>query len=428
MKLLSFIYGIKNSSLFKASGVYTISSIINASIPFILLPILTNKLSPADYGIVAMFQLVTNLVYPFIGLNLEGAIARKYYDNDGKKFSSYIGTCFFLSGISFLIISIIFFFKIDYINKITLIPINWLKYILISVVCQFIIAVLLVIFQIKIEPFKYGFLQIAQSILNMGLTILFVVIINNSWEGRLEAQIISICFFAIISFFLLIYKGYITFEINKSDIVDALKFGIPLIPHAIGGMLFTTIDRFFLTKMIGLEQTGNYTVAYQLGSVVGIITVAFNNAYVPWLYKNLNKDNLDVKIKIVRFTYLYFIILSVCALALLLLFPTLVNSFVDNKFSNINLFSTFIVLGFVFQGMYFMVTNYISYIKKTYIQALLTFSVGIIKLPITYFFILWFGPVGASISFCLTFFIFFISTWYLSSRVYKMPWNIYKIN
>lgn len=287
---------------------------------------------------------------------------------------------------------------------------------------------MLVIFQIKIEPFKYGFLQIAQSILNMGLTILFVVIINNSWEGRLEAQIISICFFAIISFFLLIYKGYITFEINKSDIVDALKFGIPLIPHAIGGMLFTTIDRFFLTKMIGLEQTGNYTVAYQLGSVVGIITVAFNNAYVPWLYKNLNKDNLDVKIKIVRFTYLYFIILSVCALALLLLFPTLVNSFVDNKFSNINLFSTFIVLGFVFQGMYFMVTNYISYIKKTYIQALLTFSVGIIKLPITYFFILWFGPVGASISFCLTFFIFFISTWYLSSRVYKMPWNIYKIN
>lgn len=112
MKLLSFIYGIKNSSLFKASGVYTISSIINASIPFILLPILTNKLSPADYGIVAMFQLVTNLVYPFIGLNLEGAIARKYYDNDGKKFSSYIGTCFFLSGISFLIISIIFFSKL----------------------------------------------------------------------------------------------------------------------------------------------------------------------------------------------------------------------------------------------------------------------------------------------------------------------------
>jgi O-antigen/teichoic acid export membrane protein len=201
-----------------------------------------------------------------------------------------------------------------------------------------------------------------------------------------------------------------------------LKFGVPLIPHAIGGIMFTAIDRVFLTEFYGVEQTGNYSVSYQLGAIVSLLTFSFNNAFVPWLYQNLSNNNVNSKIKIVKFTYFYFITLAVFATFFLLIFPYIVIYMVDKSYKSINSYSVFIVYGFVFQGMYYMVTNYITFAKKTLYQSIITFFVALLKLPITYFSLLFFGISGASISFCFTFFIFFILTWIVSHKVYPMPW------
>lgn len=421
-KIQQLFFRIISSSLTRSSGIYTVSGFINAAIPLILLPILTRKLTPTDYGIVAMFQIAVSVVYPFIGMNLEGSIARKYFDKDDTDFPSYIGSCFVLVALSFIFITGLFWVNFDYIQKITQIPEFWLKYILIVAVCQFFTTVILATFQIKVQPIKYGILKILQSILNVGLTILFVVVLNKTWDGRLEAQIITTVVFAIVSGIILLHTKQIRLNIKKKDIKHALRFGIPLIPHALGGMLFTAIDRFFLTSLVGLEQTGNYTVAYQIGAIIGIITFAFNNAYYPWLFENLNKNDIVIKRKIVKFTYFYFAFLIIIAILLLILFPLIVSIFVGSTFKSIDTYSTFLVFGFVFQGMYFMVTNYIIYAQKTHIQALVTISIGLIKLPITYFAIVWIGAAGASISFCITFLIFFLATWVVSTKIYPMPW------
>jgi len=425
-KLKQLINRILTSSLVRSSGIYTVSSFLNASIPLLLLPLLTHKLTPGDYGIIVMFQLVVSGIYPFIGMNLEAAIERKYYDKDGTDFKSYIGTCFLLLICSFLIVSLIFVGFSSYINDITKIPKSWLKYTLVVALCQFITAVILITYQVRVKPIKYGIFQISQSFLNLGLTLILILGLNKSWNGRIEAQIIAGVIFSVVSFILLFHNNHLGFNIKRKYAQHALKFGLPLIPHAIGAMLFTAIDRFFLTNLIGLEQTGNFTVAYQIGSVLSLLTVAFNTAFVPWLFDNLNKDDITIKKKIVKFTYLYFIVLSLIAVFLLLFFPFLVSILVGKSFTTVNTFSTFIVFSFVFQGMYFMVINYIVYSNKTYIQAIITFTVALIKIPVTYYLIIQFGASGAAISTFFTFLLFFCSTWLLSAYIYPMPWNIFK--
>jgi len=290
---------------------------------------------------------------------------------------------------------------------------------------QSIISILLVVFQVAIQPYKYGLFQFFQTIFNFSLTIILIFSFNMTWEGRINAQIISTFFISIIALFYLIKFYGIRFNYNRNYVVNSLKFGLPLIPHAIGGVVFTTIDRVFLTNFFGLEQTGNYSVAYQLGAVISLITLSINNAYVPWLYAKLSENRQEIKFKIVKFTYIYFCILIFLAILFLFFFPIIVNYMIDDTYKTINSYSIFIVFGFVFQGMYFMVTNYITYAKKTYIQALITFSVALVKIPITYFSILILGASGASLSFCLTFFIFFISTWIVSNRIFPMPWIVF---
>ncbi|HTC00534.1 MAG TPA: oligosaccharide flippase family protein, partial [Ferruginibacter sp.] len=180
-----------SSSLGRSTAVYTISGFINVAIPLLLLPVLTQKLTPADYGLVAMFQLAVSIIYPFIGINLEGSISRKYYDKDAEDFPSYVGSCFVLFAASSLILTIVYLVFQNYIQQITHIPQAWLKYILLVGGCQFVTTVILSLFRVKVQPFRYGFFQISQSLLNILLTITFVVFLNEKWEGRLKGQIIA---------------------------------------------------------------------------------------------------------------------------------------------------------------------------------------------------------------------------------------------
>ena len=114
-------------------------------------------------------------------------------------------------------------------------------------------------------------------------------------------------------------------------------------------------------------------------------------------------------------------------LFLTLLVPFVFDNFIDKKFEKAQIYVFWISLSFAFSGMYKMVTNYIFYIKKTYILAWVTFFSSIINLILNYFLITKYGPVGVAIATALTSFIFFVLTWYISNRLYSMPWGSFKI-
>lgn len=46
------------------------------------MPIMTRYMSPADYGVIAMFQVLVGLVYPITNLGMIDAINRKYFARD----------------------------------------------------------------------------------------------------------------------------------------------------------------------------------------------------------------------------------------------------------------------------------------------------------------------------------------------------------
>ena len=90
-------------NLLKGIGVYLTSDILNALIPFLLLPILTRNLSVADYGQVVMFQTLLSAISAIVGLNTIGAANRKYYDGnvDQLVLMRFNGSCFQILLVSF---------------------------------------------------------------------------------------------------------------------------------------------------------------------------------------------------------------------------------------------------------------------------------------------------------------------------------------
>lgn len=409
-------------SLFKTASTYAISNILNALIPFLLMPVLTRYLTPADYGITTMMQVMIGFMTPFVGLNLQGAIAVKYYKKDEIDFPKYISNCLFILAATSLLMTVTFICFAKQISQYTAFPIDWLWSILLICFGQFLINIVLTMLQVSTRPRFYGCIQISQTLLNLLLSLWLIIIVNFNWQGRVIAQIVTVTFFMIMSFFLLNKWHLLVFSYDKEYIKDALKFGIPLIPHALSYFFVSMSDRFWITNLIGVGATGVYAAGAQIGMALQLLAGSFNQAYSPWLYKNLGGITIEKKKKIVNFTYVYFIMILIFALVFSFVMPSFLHVFLGAQFYNSGDYILGIALAGAFQGMYCMVVNYIFYVGKTYYLACITFLTSVLHIFNTYWAIVWFGAVGATYSSAFTTFITFILVWVLSNKMYPMPW------
>ena len=86
-------------------------------------------------------------------------------------------------------------------------------------------------------------------------------------------------------------------------------------------------------------------------------------------------------------------------------------------------FFGFLLLGFLFQSLYFLVSNFIFFEKKTAILAKITFSGAILNIVLNYYLIKEFGTIGVAYATTITWFLFYILVVVLNILIYKKGIN-----
>lgn len=399
------------------------SNIINASVPFLLLPFLTSTLSTAQFGLISLFMTFSGFIGPFIGMNAEGSVMVNFTNSRINK-KLFIWNCIFVSFCTLLVLFTLILIFNSFLTSITSLPITLLILALFVAFFKFQIDLLLAIKQSFGLSIQYGLIQISNSILNVFLTYFFINNMDSKLDGRLYGIFLSTILFAFYSWIHLGRKKLILIKNYKKYINSIISFGLGLLPHSIGGLILVLINRFIIAKIIGLEAAGIYSLASQMALVIGFITLSFNNAYVPWLFNKISTsfESKSEKIRIVRLTYLYFFVLLLFTLLYVFISPFVFKLFIDNKYNEVYKLLPIIAIGFWFQGLYFMVVNYIIYLKKTVYQSIITIFTGLISIPVTYYLTINFGIEGTCIAFSIGYFILFVLSWLLSNRLYQMPW------
>lgn len=413
-----------NKKLLKSISVYTFANVLNASIPFFLLPILTNTLTPEDYGLISIFQLILSLTIPFTGLNVEGAVSREYFSDNKEEshFSKYVSNTVMIVVIVSIIVLGLVFLSGDYIQELTDFPEPWLWVVVVCAFSNNISEILLAVWQVKYKSIQYSLFRIVKTLVELGLSVFLILTINRSWESRINGQLIASIIFVVLAFFFLYKEKLLKRHLDKSNVIDILKFGIPLIPHVTGGVIITMIDRLYIAKMIGVSEAGLYAVGFQVAQIISLVQNSFNVAWVPWFYGKLNEKSEKTNLKIVKFTYLYFVLMIGISFLLSIFTPFIFKFVIGKEYSKAVGFVFWIALGFAFNGMYKMVVNYFFYIKQTYWVSIITFLTAMINLFLIFFLIKKNGAIGAAQSTAIAFFIQFILVWALSAKKYKMPW------
>lgn len=407
----------------RSAAVYTISNIVNAGIPFLMLPILTRVLSPGDYGIVAMFATTVTILGAFTGLNVHSAIGIRYFEQDKLHLSSYIRTALALLLVSTATISILLWLGAALFESVTHLPREWLVLAALVSGVQFIVQIQLVLWQSESKPWRYGFLRIAQGLLDAGLSLGFIFLLGYLWQGRVGGQALAILAFAGLTLLLLYRGGWLNGTINLKAVKNLLWFGIPLVPHTIGSLLIALADRFMVANVLGLVSTGIYMAGLQLGLAMGLVADAFVKAFGPWLNRQLANKDLESPKRIVGAIYLSFAVFVILGLVfygvLLLVFDWLL----PQTYAGAKTVLPFFVIGNAFLGMYYAIAGLIFFSSQTYRISKITVMVGVLSVPLTYFLIQRFGILGAGMSYAVSQALIFALAWNESRKLFNLPWG-----
>lgn len=412
------------NELLRGSSAYLLASIATSSIPFLLLPILTRYLTPAEYGEVAMFSVWVSLMGAFCGLSVHGAASRKYFDfyDSTDELAKFIFMCLVILAVTTTFLGVLVLVASPILSNVLALPSKWL---IIGVVCaglNFIVQLRLGQWQVRKKPKPHGVFQVSQALVNMSLSLLFVTVLYLGASGRILGIVLATILFAFIAAGLLYKNNLIRVCWQPSMAKEALRFGIPLIPHIVGMFLLNTVDRAVITSELGVDKAGIYMVAIQVSMAVAIILDAVNKTFVPWLFERLKRDNEVEKQKVVKVTYGYYLLLALGVVLSFLWADDVLLVVAGADYSEAASLVAWVILAKGFHGGYLMVTNYLFYTKNTGILSSITIACGLLNVALLFLFINAWGLLGVAWAYAVSKLIQWLTTWFFANRQVPMPW------
>ncbi len=411
-----------NLQVIRSVLLFTATNALASGLPLLLLPVLTRVLSPEDYGLVAMYSVLLTALGALTGMSVHGAVGMRYFDRDAIDFPKYVGSCLLIlvltTGIVFILVAL---FERP-LAALTSLPAKWLFIAVLASGMQFLLLTMLSIFQSAKRASMFGLFRIGQAAVDALLSLVLVVSFGLAWEGRLIGMTVAISVLGAISLVTLCYGRWVDLDIRLDYVTNALKFGAPLVPHVVGGMLIAMADRLLITNFLDLASTGIYMVAIQIGLGVNLLADASNRAVSPWLIEAIKENRRQKNVVIATFCVIYFVALVLLALVVGVLAPLMLPLLVGQAFRGASSFVMLIALGQAFGGMYLAVSNLVFYRGKTAYLAAITISCGILNVALAYLLLRVEGLVGVAQAYAAAQLLMFLSVFVLSHRLHPLPW------
>jgi len=401
-------------------GIYFTSTIISKIIPFLLLPIITKILIPAEYGKWSVFSSILAFTVPFAGLMMRYHIARSYYKLSREKIGELLSNVIFItliSSICIFLLSVIFslFYKgffMDY--RIYLIPL--LAFL--TCISEYFTTIL----RYEKKPILYAVFELSGTLILWIIAVALIISDIMKWEGMLAGSVLSAFLITVFSLMYFKKNGFLIFKFSKEAVESALKIGIPLLPHAAAASVIAMSDRLILVKMTTTEIVGIYSVGYALGMTVNIFIEAFNKNWGPWIYEKLTDTSEETKILIVKNTYIFIAVLTAAFIAVCAGGNLYITFFIDIKYHAAVPILYWAALSAFFRGLYIAIFPYMTHLGITYIYSVITVTSGIINIILTVILVRYFGMIGAAQATAAAFFLMFFLLFIFSNSRFPMPW------
>ncbi|GJM43231.1 MAG: undecaprenyl-diphospho-oligosaccharide flippase [Gemmatimonadota bacterium] len=315
--------------IMKHSGVYGLGLILSRLASFLLLPLYTSYLVPADYGVLAILDLTTTIISHLAAGGLYAAVLREYHDKRFRDRRHLLWTTglVMLAAISLPQLALVAAFRESIAALVFGASVvdgpSYLLLALAGLPAQLFIAFSQAYIRAQKRSTLFIGITIPALLVRIGLNVWLIAFEGMGVYGFLYSSLIAGALEAL-AMFLALFAGRPAGVIREA-IPPIWRYGWPLMITSLAAVAMHQMDRYLLRwQLEDLGPIGVYSVAYMLAQGVNSLVITpFNQIWSTVIYE---ADQLPERLDIFRRVFRYFVLgISLVLLALALLAEPIVR-------------------------------------------------------------------------------------------------------
>lgn len=281
----------------RSALIYGAGNVLIRGISLLLLPVFTAYLTTTDYGISSILGVLAFFLTPVFALGLSGALGIVYFERgEADRKAATIWTAFVMLSLSGGLLSVsgvvaggaiataLFGdlatpYDLSYLVAVSLATAGM------SIACQ----PLLIHLQLEERAKTFVALTAASSLLSIGLSVLFIVVLNRGVAGFLEAGLVAQS--ATLVAVLAVTIPRVRFILGGRLALELLRFGVPLMPSFVAVFAMQQANKLILQAAEGVPAVGVYTVGFNIGLVATIVVSGFTSAWFPFFSSYMERQD-----------------------------------------------------------------------------------------------------------------------------------------
>jgi O-antigen/teichoic acid export membrane protein len=334
----------------KDTALYAIGVFAIRLINFVLMPFLTRKLSPADYGVITLILTISPIVLYVITLQISQALPKYCSNNpDISLKKEYISTGFFFV----ILVYLFFYFAAISIPNLSQIVLGTLHYQdemslgLINICLFGIFTYLETQLRWDQKTLQYTLTSVFMMLASLGLIIGFIFL-NMGLKGYFIGSAIGQLFGCLLAY----YYGKDNYRpvFSKRLLAQMLSFTGPLTISAAAGYIFANMNQWLLRFFCDLNTVGIYGVASRFSSIISVIFGCVALSITPRIYADYQKKEMP---GFISFLFRLSFLISLWGSAIFIVFSQEILSMaVGQAFLDAGKYIPLVLLSYAFTSFY----------------------------------------------------------------------------
>lgn len=403
---------IKDNNEIRSTFIYLFSTFVTRGISFLIIPLLTNIISPEEFGKLSLFEGYLNLTFTLILFSTPNYITKFYFEKEDV--SIKIKHCLSINLILTLLLTI-GLLVFSYFGNFIL-PIYVFLALPILGFFNAILETYLLLLRLKSHAYKYLKVEISKAFMETMLLLLLIIIFHLGWISKFYSTLSVSIILALYSFFKISEFLNFRVKINITELRKTFYFLVPLFIHSISHTSINVYDKIALERFAGLEDVAIYSVYNKFMSVSIIIIAGINKAFHPKMFNLLSMNYSLIFKRYIQYSVL-FLVLIVFLIGLMVF--TLDSYVIPTEYLRGSFLTPLFCIAYIFYGIFSVIFPIIISKGKVIFLACFTLMSAILNILINNLFNDAYGIYGAALGTVSAYFVLFFLNFMYSNYLVR---------
>lgn len=284
------------ATLVRRVGGYAAANFTTKAIGFLLIPVYTRFLTPADYGVVSLAEITAVIVGLFCGLGLDAAMRRLFFEHvdDRADLRRYVSTVLRVGGlVTLLVAAVALLFGPALVAALgPRFSIPFYPFVGVAIATAALSQLIdyaLGLYQLEGRVREYSRFAVGYFVLTAACVIFLVVAERRGALGMLAGRLAATAAAVVAAAWL--SRDWLLGGWNRAFVVPTIKLALPLVPHTFMALGLIAADRFILQRYRSLDEVGLYSLAYTVAMVMSLVTTSISQAWTPMYFDLARGDD-----------------------------------------------------------------------------------------------------------------------------------------